>query len=131
MDLCHRYAAAALALVFFASTGCARDDVPVGYLDLLQELGLAEGIFLVDESVQPARIVPGPQARAVRQVSFPELSERLRARWLQLPAWVEGEPAGIVGDIEPVLICVEAAATAMSAMVASSVSPERCDTTEV
>ena len=28
MDLCHRYAAAALAFVFLASTGCARDDVP-------------------------------------------------------------------------------------------------------
>ena len=33
-------------------------------------------------------------------------------------------------DSDPVLICEAALATAMSAMVLSSVSPERCDTTE-
>src|SRR5690606_39353997 len=32
-------------------------------------------------------------------------------------------------DIDPVLICVARVATAISAIVESSVSPERCDTT--
>jgi hypothetical protein len=73
-----------------------RDEVPAGYLDLLQVLGLEEGIFLADESAQPARVVPGPNARAARQLSFPELYERLRGRWLRLPAWVEGDAASIV-----------------------------------
>lgn len=73
-----------------------RDDVPTGYLDLLQVLGLEEGIFLADESAQPARIVSGPNARAARQMSFDDLGERLRGRWLRLPSWVEGEAAGIV-----------------------------------
>jgi hypothetical protein len=73
-----------------------RDDLPTGYLDLLQVLGLEEGIYLADESAQPARIVPGPNARAERQMSFMELSERLRGRWLRLPSWVEGEAANIV-----------------------------------
>lgn len=73
-----------------------RDELPIGYLDLLQVLGLEEGIFLADESAQPARIVPGPNARAVRQVSFSDLSERLRGRWLRLPTWVEGNAASIV-----------------------------------
>jgi hypothetical protein len=74
----------------------ARDDLPTGYLDLLQVLGLEEGIFLADESAQPLRIVPGPNARAARQLSFPDLQERLRGRWLRLPAWVEGDAASIV-----------------------------------
>ncbi|MEZ4561264.1 MAG: helicase-associated domain-containing protein [Thermomicrobiales bacterium] len=73
-----------------------RDDLPTGYLDLLQALGLEEGIFQADESAQPVRIVPGPNARAARQLAFPDLQERLRGRWLRLPAWVEGEAAGIV-----------------------------------
>ncbi len=73
-----------------------RDELPVGYLDLLQALGLEEGILLADESAQPARIVPGPNARAARQMPFPDLSERLRGRWLRLPSWVEGEAASIV-----------------------------------
>lgn len=73
-----------------------RDDLPTGYLDLLQVLGQEEEIFLADESAQPARIVPGPNARAARQMSFPELSERFRGRWLRLPTWVEGEAASIV-----------------------------------
>ena len=34
-------------------------------------------------------------------------------------------------DIEPVLICPQPVATARSAIVVSSVSPERCDTTAV
>ena len=34
-------------------------------------------------------------------------------------------------DSEPVLICPQLVATARSAMVESSVSPERCDITEV
>jgi hypothetical protein len=73
-----------------------RDDLPTGYLDLLQVLGLEEGIFLADESAQPVRVVPGPNARAARQTSFRDLSERLRGRWLRLPSWVEGEAASIV-----------------------------------
>ena len=73
-----------------------RDDLPMGYLDLLQVLGLEEGIFLADESAQPVRVVPGPNARAARQMSFADLNDRLRARWLRLPTWVEGEAASIV-----------------------------------
>ena len=73
-----------------------RDDLPSGYLDLLQALGLEEGIFLADESAQPVRVVPGPNARAARQVSFTELGERLRGRWLRLPSWIEGDAASIV-----------------------------------
>ncbi|MDQ2655628.1 MAG: helicase-associated domain-containing protein, partial [Chloroflexota bacterium] len=73
-----------------------RDDLPIGYLDLLQVLGLEEGIFLADESAQPVRIVPGPNARAARQMTFADLSERLRGRWLRLPTWVEGDAASIV-----------------------------------
>src|SRR5262249_19176147 len=73
-----------------------RDDLPIGYLDLLQVLGLEEGIFLADESAQPARIVPGPNARAARQMPFTDLNERLRGRWLRLPSWVEGDAASIV-----------------------------------
>lgn len=73
-----------------------RDDLPMGYLDLLQVLGLEDGIFLADESAQPVRIVPGPNARAARQLTFPDLEDRLRGRWLRLPAWVEGEAAGVV-----------------------------------
>ena len=73
-----------------------RDDLPVGYLDLLQVLGLEEAIFLADESAQPARVVPGPNARAARQMSFGDLTERLRGRWLRLPSWVEGDAASIV-----------------------------------
>lgn len=73
-----------------------RDDLPVGYLDLLQGLGLEEGVFLADESAQPARVVPGPNARAWRQSAFAEQLGRLRGRWLRLPAWVEGDAAGTV-----------------------------------
>jgi len=40
--------------------------------------------------------VPGPNARAARQMAFPDLNERLRGRWLRLPSWVEGEAASIV-----------------------------------
>ena len=47
----------------------------------------------------------------------------MRSSWLYLAMRSER-------DIEPVLICEALVATAMSAMVASSVSPERCDTTE-
>ena len=47
----------------------------------------------------------------------------MRSSWLYLAMRSER-------DSEPVLICVAALATAMSAMVLSSVSPERCETTE-
>ncbi|MFT4041489.1 MAG: helicase-associated domain-containing protein, partial [Thermomicrobiales bacterium] len=73
-----------------------RDETPDGYFALMQAVGLAEGVFLADESVQPARIVPGPQARAWRRLAFPEMTARLRSRWLNLPTWVEGDAAGIV-----------------------------------
>ena len=45
----------------------------------------------------------------------------MRSSWLYLATRSER-------DIDPVLICVALLATAMSAMVASSVSPERCET---
>jgi hypothetical protein len=68
----------------------------VGYLELLQTLGLAEGVLAVDEEARPRRMLAGPQARSWRRRSFPALTARLRDRWLRLPRWVEGEPASIV-----------------------------------
>ena len=70
--------------------------VPVGYLELLRHLGIEEGVLAVDEETRPPRVVSGPQARAWRGLSFAEQTTRLRERWLRLPRWVEGEPAGIV-----------------------------------
>lgn len=73
-----------------------RDGLPEGYLELLRELALAEGILAVDEQARSPRIVAGPEARPWRERSFSEQTERLRKRWLRLPRWTEGEPAGIV-----------------------------------
>lgn len=73
-----------------------RDGVSPGYLELLQALGLAEGLFVVDESASPERVIVGPNAKAWRQVPLAEWSSRLRERWLRLPRWTEGDPAGIV-----------------------------------
>ncbi len=47
-------------------------------------------------------------------------SPSIRSSWLYLAIRSER-------DIEPVLICVADVPTAISAMVASSVSPERCE----
>ena len=47
----------------------------------------------------------------------------MRRSWLYLATRSER-------DSEPVLICVAAVPTAMSAIVESSVSPERCETTD-
>lgn len=73
-----------------------RDGVPPGYLELLQALGLAEGLLVADEATSPQRVIVGPAAKAWRQSTFPEWSSRLRERWLHLPRWTEGDPAGIV-----------------------------------
>jgi hypothetical protein len=73
-----------------------RDGPPAGYLELLQALALGEGVLAVDEEHHPPRIVAGPHARAWRSRSFAEQTARLRGRWLRLPRWVEGEPAGQV-----------------------------------
>ncbi len=73
-----------------------REDVPTGYLELMQAVGLAEGVLALDEDAKPPRIVPSPRARDWRRRTFPELSASLRERWLRLPRWIEGEPAGIV-----------------------------------
>ena len=48
----------------------------------------------------------------------------MRSNWLYLAI-------RSVRESEPVLICPAFVATAMSAIVESSVSPERCDTTAV
>ena len=72
------------------------DGPPVGYLELLQALGLAEGILAIDEQARPPRIVVGPRARAWRGQSFPAQTARLRERWLRLARWIEGEPAALV-----------------------------------
>ena len=69
---------------------------PAGYLEMLQAFALAEGLMAVDEDARPARVVPGPNLRTWRRCSFPEQTARLRERWLSLPRWVEGEPAGVV-----------------------------------
>lgn len=73
-----------------------KDGPPVGYLELLQALALAEGILAVDEDARPRRIVAGPHARGWRGSAFAAQTTRLRDRWLRLPRWVEGEPAGVV-----------------------------------
>lgn len=69
---------------------------PVGYLELLRALGLAEGILAIDEETRPPRIVVGPQARLWRGQSFQAQTTRLRERWLHLPRWIEGEAAALV-----------------------------------
>lgn len=73
-----------------------QEGPPTGYLELLQAMGLAEGVLAIDDDARPRRIVTGPQARAWRRRPFPALTTRLRDRWLRLPRWVEGEPASIV-----------------------------------
>jgi hypothetical protein len=73
-----------------------RDGLPDGYLELLRELALAEGILTADEQARAPRLVAGPAFRGWRERSFPEQTERLRHRWLRLPRWTEGEPAGLV-----------------------------------
>lgn len=72
------------------------EGVPVGYLELLRQLALDEGLLAIDEDARPRHIVSGPQARAWRRLSFPDATGRLRERWLGLSRWVEGEPAGVV-----------------------------------
>ncbi len=62
---------------------------------------------------------PGPAYRACGPSS-----SSMRRSWLYFA--VRSERAS-----EPVLICPQLVATARSAMVASSVSPERCDITAV
>jgi hypothetical protein len=42
------------------------DGPPAGYIELLLELGLGEGILAVDEESPPPRVVVGPQARTWR-----------------------------------------------------------------
>ena len=69
---------------------------PVGYLELLQSLALAEGVLAIDEDARPHRIVPGPHARTWRGQAFPAQTAQLRERWLRLPRWIEGEPAALV-----------------------------------
>ena len=73
-----------------------KDGPPVGYLELLQALGSAEGVLAIDEDARPRRIVLGPHTRAWRRRTFGAQTTRLRDRWLRLMSWVEGEPAGVV-----------------------------------
>ena len=73
-----------------------KDGLPTGYLELLQALALAEGVLAIDEDARPRRIVAGPHARAWRRIAFGAQTARLRERWLRLPRWIEGEPAGVV-----------------------------------
>jgi hypothetical protein len=72
------------------------DGPPTGYLELLRALALAEGVFALDEEHHPPRVAAGPRGREWRTWSFAEQTSRLRERWLRLPRWVEGEPAGLV-----------------------------------
>jgi len=73
-----------------------KDGPPTGYLELLQALALGEGILAIDEDARPRRITTGPHARAWRGIAFAAQTTRLRDRWLRLPRWIEGEPAGVV-----------------------------------
>src|SRR5215218_1077433 len=73
-----------------------KDGPPVGYLELLQALALAEGVMAIDEDTRPRRIVAGPHARGWRGSAFGTQKVRLRERWLRMSRWVEGEPAGVV-----------------------------------
>jgi hypothetical protein len=72
------------------------EGMPAGYLELLRVLGEAEGVLAVAEEAKPPRLVAGSAAKAWRAEPFAAQTARLRERWLQLPQWVEGEPAGIV-----------------------------------
>jgi hypothetical protein len=72
------------------------DGVPTGYLELLQALALGEGVLALDDQHHPPRVVIGPAAREWRSATFAMQTFRLRERWLRLPLWVEGEPAGLV-----------------------------------
>jgi hypothetical protein len=73
-----------------------KDGPPIGYVELLQALAQAEGVLAIDEDARPRRIVTGPYARAWRGSAFGAQTMRLRDRWLRLPRWIEGEPAGVV-----------------------------------
>ncbi len=73
-----------------------RDGPPTGYLETLTAFALAEGLLAVDEESRAPRMVLGPNLRRWRSCSFPEQTARLRERWLRLPRWIEGEPAGVV-----------------------------------
>jgi hypothetical protein len=72
------------------------DGPPTGYLETLQAFALAEGLLAVDDDSRPSRMVLGPNLRAWRSTSFREQTARLRERWLRLPRWIEGEPAGLI-----------------------------------
>jgi hypothetical protein len=73
-----------------------KDGPPIGYGELLQALALAEGVLAIDEDARPRRISAGPHARTWRGIAFGTQTIRLRDRWLRLPRWIEGEPAGVV-----------------------------------
>jgi Helicase conserved C-terminal domain len=72
------------------------DGPPAGYVELLLELGLGEGVLAIDEESQPPRVVAGPHVRSWRERSFATQTASLRDRWLRLGRWVEGEPVGLV-----------------------------------
>ena len=72
------------------------DGPPAGYLELVLQLGLGEGVFAIDEESHPPRVVQGPEARTWRGRPFAVLTASLRERWLRLRRWVEGEPVGLV-----------------------------------
>jgi hypothetical protein len=73
-----------------------RDGPPLGYVELLQAIGVAAGVLAIDEESRPHRVVAGSQGRTWRGRTFPAQTARLRDEWLRLPRWVEGEPAGLV-----------------------------------
>jgi hypothetical protein len=74
----------------------APDGPPTGYLELLQAVGMEEGLLAVAEDADSPRVIAGPNGPAWRSRPFPALTARLRERWLRLPRWHEGEPASIV-----------------------------------
>jgi hypothetical protein len=74
----------------------SHEGLPTGYIELLHHLAIAERVLAIDEEARPPRIESGPQARAWRGETFATETMRLRERWLHLPHWIEGEPAGIV-----------------------------------
>jgi hypothetical protein len=66
-----------------------RDAAPVGYVEFLIALGIAEGLLAGgDKPDSPVRATTA--IRTWREQSFAEQTARLRKRWLESTAWLEG-----------------------------------------
>lgn len=69
---------------------------PVGYLDLLVALALAENLLQRDGDDAHPILLPTTSGRQWRERSFPEQTERLRRWWFASTEWIEGRARGEV-----------------------------------